>query len=167
MTKPVIRAMTSADVDAVAEVHVRGTRAGCAGIMPADHLASLDPAVFAARRRAVAADPLRHTLVADRDGLVVGFVSFGPDREDAALAEIYAIYVDPVAWGTDAGHRLLDAAFTVLMTGHPSVRLWVLAANGRARRFYERAGMSTDGVTVVHRAGAGIELPKLRYTRPL
>lgn len=165
MTESVIRAMTSTDVDFVAAVHVRATQAGYAGIMPADHLASLDPAIFAARRRAVLAQPGRHTLVASRHDRVVGFASFGPDREDSAFGELYAIYVDPPDWGTDSGWRLFQAACDGL--AFPVMRLWVLAANTRARRFYERAGMTTDGVTANHRAGAGVELPKLRYTRPL
>ncbi|WIM95385.1 GNAT family N-acetyltransferase [Actinoplanes oblitus] len=164
----VIRAQTADDIDAVAAVHVRSTRAGYAGIMPAGHLAALDPAVFAARRRSVLAESDRHTLVAERDGRIVGFVSFGPDREVATLGELYAIYVAPDAWGTEAGRLLFEAARDALRDRHyPEMRLWVLAANERARRFYERAGMTTDGVAVTHRAAAGIELPKLRYRRPL
>ena|SRR5689334_14410914 len=172
MTESVIRALTSADVDAVAAVQVRGTRAANAGIMPEAHLASLDPAVFAARRRTRLAQPGRQTVVAVRAGRIAGFAGFGPDREDPRLGELYAIYVDPDAWGSDAGRRLFEAARHGLASprpgpAFPAMRLWVLAANGRARRFYERAGMTTDGVTVTHRAGSGIELPKLRYTRPL
>ncbi|BCY14431.1 GNAT family N-acetyltransferase [Actinoplanes sp. L3-i22] len=185
MTESVIRALTSADVDAVAEVHVRGTRAANAGIMPAAHLAALDPAVFAARRRTDLArftlalpgptglaGPGRQTVVAVRDDRVIGFAGFGPDREDPRLGELYAIYVDPDAWGSDAGRLLFETARHGLASpprgpAFPAMRLWVLAGNARARRFYERAGMTTDGVTVTHRAGAGIELPKLRYTRPL
>jgi GNAT superfamily N-acetyltransferase len=168
MTESVIRALTAADVDAVAAVHVRGTRAANAGIMPAAHLASLDPAVFAARRRADLGGSGRQTVVAIRDDRIVGFAGFGADREDPGLGELYAIYVDPDAWGTDAGWRLFEAARHGLTgLGFAVMRLWVLAANRRARSFYERAGMTTDGVTVPHRAGAGIELPKLRYTGPL
>ncbi|BCJ42375.1 N-acetyltransferase [Actinoplanes ianthinogenes] len=164
----VIRAETATDVDAVAAVHVRATRASYAGIMPDEHLAALDPAVFAARRRSVRADPERQTLVAERDGRIVGFASFGPDREEPALGELYAIYVDPDEWGGDAGRLLFTAVRQSLHDRkYPEMRLWVLAGNERARRFYERSGMTTDGVPATHRAGAGIELPKLRYRRPL
>ncbi|AEV88078.1 yuaI-like N-acetyltransferase [Actinoplanes sp. SE50] len=163
-----VRPQTDADIEAAAAVHVRSTRASYAGLLPAEHLAALDPAVFAQRRRAMAAKPEVHTLVAERDGRIVGFSSFGPDREDPALAELYAIYADPDSWGTDAGWRLFDESRRVLAeAGYPEVRLWVLAANERARRFYERAGMTTDGVPATHRAAAGIELPKLRYRGPL
>ncbi|GAA2671020.1 N-acetyltransferase [Actinoplanes palleronii] len=163
-----IRAQTEADFDAVAGVHVRSTRASYAGLLPAAHLASLDPAVFAGRRRALHGQPGRHTLLTDRDDRITGFASFGPDREDPALGELYAIYVDPPAWGTDTGWRLFTAARRVLRDeGYPAMRLWVLAANDRARRFYQRAGMTTDGVPATHRAAVGVALPKLRYRCPL
>ncbi len=159
---------TEADLDAVAAVHVRSTRASYAGLMPAAHLASLDPAVFAARRRSVQGQPGRYTLVAEESRRIVGFASFGPDRDDPGPGELYAIYVDPDEWGTDAGWRLFAEARRILKDdGYPEIRLWVLAANERARRFYERAGMTTDGVPAPHRLDAGVELPKLRYRAPL
>ncbi|WP_436527066.1 N-acetyltransferase family protein [Actinoplanes sp. HUAS TT8] len=169
MTESVIRAMTSADFDAVAEVHVRSIRASYAGLMPEAHLATLDPALFAGRRRATHGQPGWHTVLAERSGVLVGHATCGPDREDPGIGELYSIYVDPLAWGTDAGWRLFSATVRTLTgEGYPEMRLWVLAANSRARRFYERAGMNTDGVTATHRIlDAGIELPKLRYTRPL
>ncbi len=73
--------------------------------------------------------------------------------------------MEPAVWGSDAARLLFEAVSRALP--YPVMRLWVLAGNARARRFYERAGMTTDGVPATHRAGAGIELPKLRYTRPL
>jgi GNAT superfamily N-acetyltransferase len=157
------------DFEAVAAVHVRSIQASYAGLMPDDRLTALDPAVFAGRRRATHGLPGRHTLVAERDGRIVGLASFGPDRDDATLGELYSIYVDPDVWGTGTGRRLFAEARRILAgEGYPEIRLWVLAANERARRFYRRAGMTTDGVPVTHRlVDAGIELPKLRYRGPL
>ena len=164
-----IRVQTEADFDAVAAVHVRSIRASYAGLLADDHLATLDPAVFAGRRRATHGQPGWHTLLAERDGVIVGLAALGPDRDDAALGELYSIYVDPDSWGTDAGWRLFAEAIRILTgEGYPEMRLWVLAANERARRFYERAGMTTDGLPATHRfLDAGVELPKLRYRRPL
>ncbi|GAA2862366.1 N-acetyltransferase [Actinoplanes cyaneus] len=169
MTTTAIRELTPADIDPVAAVHVRSIQASYAGLLPDGHLATLDPAVFAGRRRATLGQPGRHTVVADRDGVLVGHAGVGPDREDPAAGELYSIYVDPGSWGTGAGRLLFLAARRILAAdGYSEMRLWVLAGNERARRFYERAGMTTDGVTATHRLiDAGIELPKLRYRGPL
>ncbi|MFI1989275.1 GNAT family N-acetyltransferase [Actinoplanes sp. NPDC020271] len=169
MTVSAIRELTPADIDPVAAVHVRSIQASYAGLLPEAHLATLDPAVFADRRRTGLGQPGTHTVVAERDGVLVGHASAGPDREDPAVGELYSIYVDPGSWGTDAGRLLFLAARRILAgDGYPEMRLWVLAGNERARRFYERAGMTTDGVTATHRLhDAGIELPKLRYRSPL
>ena len=88
------------------------------------------------------------------------------------IGEVTAIYVDPPHWGTGAGRALMDAACGRLVErGFTTVRLWVLAANHQARRFYERAGFVPDGATAGYPVGrpdgSVIELPEVRYTREL
>ena len=88
------------------------------------------------------------------------------------IGEVTAIYVDPPWWGTGAGQALMDAARQRLTErGFTTVRLWVLAANHQARRFYERSGFALDGATagypVARADGSIIELPEVRYARPL
>ncbi|MGX6602629.1 N-acetyltransferase family protein [Micromonosporaceae bacterium Da 78-11] len=170
-----IRPITDADVDAVAEVHVRTWQAGYAGIVPAEHLAALEPAAFAERRRQHRPRAGEHTLVADVDGTVVGFVAFGPYRLahdeglDSRMGELYAIYVHPDHWGEGAGRRLIEAAKAGLAdAGFPDMRLWVLADNDRARRFYERAGLTPDGAIDYYTPGStGVRLPEMRYATAL
>ncbi len=164
-----IRPITDADIDAVAEVHVRAWQAGYAGIVPADYLAALDPAVFAQRRRVYARHPGARTLVAELDGTLIGFAAVGPDRADPRVGELYAVYVDPDSWGAGAGRRLIEAAKIVLTeAGFPAMRLWVLTGNHRARRFYERAGLRPDGETDYYTPGdTGVQLPEMRYVTPL
>jgi GNAT superfamily N-acetyltransferase len=166
---PEIRPLTDADIDAVARIHVRSWQAAYAGIVPADYLASLDPAVLAERRRRRSRTPGTHTLVAELDRRVIGFATFGPDRDDPRTGELYAIYVDPESWGAGAGRRLIEAAQGVLTeAGFPGMRLWVFTANDRARRFYERAGLRPDGETHYYTPGdTGVQLPELRYATPL
>ncbi|GAB3801767.1 GNAT family N-acetyltransferase [Micromonospora zhanjiangensis] len=151
-----IRRETVDDADAVAAVHVRGWRFGYAGIVPEEVLARLNPAVWAQRRRdldTAAGDHPFTTLVAEDDGAVTGFVTFGPyrnqqDPDDLVLGrgEVLSMYVEPARWGTGVGRSLLAGALAGLR-GHgcADVRLWVLADNARARRFYERAGLRADG----------------------
>ncbi|MCW3813420.1 GNAT family N-acetyltransferase [Micromonospora sp. DR5-3] len=150
------------DAAAIAEVHVRGWQAGYAGIMPDEVLRRLNPAAWAQRRRDLGtADPAHPftTLLAEVDGAVAGFATFGPYRNnqdrgdlDPAYGEILAMYVEPTHWGAGTGRALLAAARAGLAErGWTEYRLWVLSDNARARRFYERAGLSPDGTESVYR----------------
>lgn len=173
-----VRTETDDDVDAVAAVHVRAWQAGYAGLMPAEVLASLDPAARAAerRRRRAVGGPFT-TMVAEVDAVVVGFATVGPyrigrdrDRLDPAYGEILAVYVEPAQWGNGIGSALLsDAAVHLRERGFTEARLWVLEDNVRARRFYERAGLFPDGersVFALRRATGQppVEIPEVRYT---
>jgi GNAT superfamily N-acetyltransferase len=111
---------------------------------------------------------------------VVGYASFGPEVDVLApwppplttagaagqVAELYALYVHPAWWSTGTGRALMDRALArTAKAGYPSITLWVLEANARARRFYERAGFSPDGASnVLVRLGGVIEI---RYRRSL
>src|ERR671912_596226 len=49
-------------------------------------------------------------------------------------------------WGTGVGRALMTTACDHLADGGRNhLRLWVLADNARARKFYERAGLAADG----------------------
>jgi ribosomal protein S18 acetylase RimI-like enzyme len=174
MSDLVVRPATVADLPAVARVRVRSWQAGYAGILPAEFLSSLDVDEDLVRRRQVFAEyaAVVDTLVAVRDGVVRGFTSFGPYRVEQAArpiprggeGEIYAIYVDPEYWGAGAGRMLLTEALKWLRErGFAPVRLWVLAGNNRARRFYAAAGFVADGATDTF-SRAGFAAPEVRYT---
>jgi ribosomal protein S18 acetylase RimI-like enzyme len=172
----VLRPLTDADIDAVAAMNVRTWQAGYAGIMPAEILDALDPAEFAEIRRARTAPPGAQTLVAEDGGTIVGFTSFGPHPRQHGgaeyadgIGEIYAIYVAPERWGTGAGGALMAAARAALTAaGHSEMRLWVLAENHRARRFYERAGLVPDGARGTFTPPGGTaELDEVRYAMRL
>lgn len=121
---------------------------------------------------------------------VVGYAAFGPERTvtapepgspsaaagdvppltEAGLAgevgELYAIYTDPAWWSTGTGRSLMAASVRGLQeAGYQRAVLWVLAANARARRFYEIAGWAPDGADNVL-AGLGGVL-EVRYARSL
>lgn len=167
---PEIRPMAENDIDEVARLHVRSWQAGYAGIIPADFLASLDPAVFAARRRAQPVPAGSGSLVATVDGRIAGLAGFGPYRPeqgevDPTMGELYAIYVDPEHWRAGIGRRLHAAAVADLTgSGFRGMRLWVLEENHRARRFYEWTGMRPDGAHQLWTPrGTSHELPEVRY----
>jgi GNAT superfamily N-acetyltransferase len=55
--------------------------------------------------------------------------------------EIVGLHVLPSEWGQRIGSALHDAALAMLSgEGHRTAGLWVIAANQRARRMYERRG---------------------------
>ena len=168
------------DAEAIARVHVHGWQSGYAGIMPTEVLARLNPAAWAQRRRDLGTADPEHpftTLVAEDGGTIVGFTTFGPYRNnqdrgdlDPAHGELLAIYVEPACWGSGVARTLLAAARDGLAErGWTGYRLWVLADNARARRFYERAGHSPDGEESTYAVPLSGGLPplllrELRYT---
>jgi ribosomal protein S18 acetylase RimI-like enzyme len=87
------------------------------------------------------------TYVAEIDGEIAGFVAVGPSRDEGSDGELFAIYVHPDHWGTGVGRALIEKGEAHLRArGHEEAILWVLDDNPRARRFYELAGWSDDGV---------------------
>ena len=77
---------------------------------------------------------------------------------------MYAIYVLPGQWSSGAGRALMDAVLSLAAgQDYTDVSLWVLEANARARRFYDKAGFRLTG-----RAGVlgGLRgLTQVRYRR--
>lgn len=161
-----IRRAAVEDADPIAAVHVASWREAYAQELPAEYLAGLDVAARARTWRETLASHGSTVLVAEDQGRVVGFASFGPARdEDAPLGaqELYAIYLEPSAWGhgiardlmrTVVGHVGEDAVLT----------LWVLASNDRARHFYRRHGFQPDGVEHLEEIG-GTPVLEVRYRR--
>ncbi|MEV6547164.1 GNAT family N-acetyltransferase [Streptomyces sp. NPDC051597] len=170
---PHVRDMTAADCEAVAAARVTGWRTAYRGLVPQTYLDALSVERDAERRREQLArgDGSVVHLVAERAGEVIGWGCGGPYREESgartADGEVYALYVRPDHWSTGAG-RLLLAGLTarVAAQGHPRLLLWVLKANDRARRFYERAGFAPDGAEEDFVAD-GIAVPEVRYVRRL
>jgi GNAT superfamily N-acetyltransferase len=99
-----------------------------------------------------------------------GQASASPGLTEAGLVgqvgEVYALYVAPEWWSTGTGRSLMSCAVAALTdAGYERSVLWVLAANARARRFYEKAGWASDGVSNVLEGLGGVV--EVRYTRPL
>lgn len=84
-------------------------------------------------------DPAVTTLVAEREAHPVGYIAFTDDQIDS-------LFVLPDAQAAGVGSALLDAAVDAQRAaGTQQSRLWVLAKNRPARRFYERRGWYADG----------------------
>jgi GNAT superfamily N-acetyltransferase len=152
----------------VGSLHCRSRTAAYAGILSAETMGRLTAdALIAWWVERWKWERETHRLgAAEVDGRMAGFTYVGPS-ETAGAAELYAIHVEPDLVGTGVGRLLMEHAFGDLTAvGGDRAVLWVLEANERARRFYDRGGWKPDGATRVE-AVNGEPVPQLRYSRPL
>lgn len=167
-----IRPAVPDDARRIAEVHVASWRDAYRGLLSDEYLERLSVEEREARRLATIADPApgSGTLVAEQGGEIVGFASFSASRDEDApdtVGEVPAIYVDPGAVGTGVGRELFAAVSEALRdAGYARATLWVLEANERARRFYEKAGWTWDGARSRHDFDCANE-PVVRYAKDL
>ena len=165
-----IREASLDDARAIAEVHVASWRWAYRGQLPDETLAALDVAEREARWREVISDPATIMLVAVDDEAIVGFVSGGATGDADAppgTGELHAIYLEETAAGKGVGRALLDRATDGMRSaGLSRASLWVLEANERARRFYERSGWTWDGTRSSHQVQCA-RAPIVRYAREL
>lgn len=81
------------------------------------------------------------------DGEPIGMVRVATG---AAEPELISMWVAPQARGTGAAAELVGAVLTwARRHDHPTVRLHVIATNGRAHRLYTRMGFQDTGVREV------------------
>jgi RimJ/RimL family protein N-acetyltransferase len=169
-----IRRAALDDSEQIAACHVRTWQAAYAHVLPAEYLASFDPAEWAQRRRSLMAGrtPPTEVFVAEVAGEMIGHVAVGPFRDEdgilqEGIGEVMAIYVVPEHWSAGAGVALMQAGVDHLV-GHglSEIRLWVIADNPRARRFYERFGFLLDGASRLQPIGPGYEdRPPIKHVR--
>lgn len=166
-----IRPATPDDAHGIAVVHVRAWQQAYRGLMPQPVLDGLSIAEREAGWARLLAETPRasQTIVAEREGEIAGWASFGDarDAEAPGSGELWGIYAHPDAWSTGVGHALITAVEDALRSDdHETAYLWVLEGNARAASFYERHGWaSDDGRKVDHRPG--LELHELRHVKRL
>ncbi len=167
----VVRAAEREDADGITDVHVASWRGGYAHVLPDSVLYAddFDEVRRSSWRRWRFSPGLRVAVATTEGDRIVGFASFGPERERArgftGRGEVWAFYVDPEAWGTGVADALMEHAETRLRTeAFDTAVLWVLKDNPRARRFYERHGWSATGIggTIDIR---DITLPEVEYRK--
>ncbi len=164
-----IRRATVEDAEALARLHVDAWRVAYRGLVPDSRLDSLDYERRATRfREQLAGHGLEtapskeETYVAERGGEILGFVTLGAcrdaDVDPQRVGEIWGIYLAPQHWRQGAGRRLCRFAEGLLASrGCVEIKLWVLAGNVRARRFYEAMGFAADGAVKVLDLDAPLE----------
>jgi ribosomal protein S18 acetylase RimI-like enzyme len=166
-----VRPVAAADIESVARLHVGAWQAAYRGLLPDAFLDALSVERREAMwRRTVEANDAP-SLVAEKDGAIVGFLLGGPARDEDiredTTGEIYALYVAPERWNTGAGAQLMHHGLSVLREqGCQEVILWVLRGNERAIRFYERMGFRCDGSEKIDDHD-GVIFEEIRYRRSM
>jgi ribosomal protein S18 acetylase RimI-like enzyme len=163
-----IRQAVPDDAEAVERVRLAGWQTAYRGAIPDSYLDAM--VVNAGRRRAHLAGPPDGFIagVAVAGDAVIGWVSAGPcrdeDRREPGQGEVFACYVHPDWWRHGAGRLLMEHALAALHeAGRDDVTLWVLEANDRARRFYDRFGFVPDGERMLRDFGESVA--EVRYWR--
>jgi GNAT superfamily N-acetyltransferase len=154
----VIRPVRAADARALAELEVRAWRWAYTDIVPEDAMITVEE-----REARWSGRSAQGAWVAEVEGRLAGVVQARPDRDDPSVGLIHGWYVEPAAQGAGIGTALYEHAVARLReAGFAEAVLWVFAANGHARGFYERRGWTADGAT-----GTAAEVPELRYRKAL
>jgi ribosomal protein S18 acetylase RimI-like enzyme len=167
----IIRRAVAADASRIAVVHVRSRRWAYRGIVSDAYLDAMSVSERETmHRERLNAEGDWRTWVAEKQGVVIGFVSTCPSRDADATpltAEVARVFVAPEAAGLGVGSALLAHAIVDLSKrGYACATLWVLGESQRARRFYERQGWTSDGAVTSWDMG-GDQFEVLRYRRLL
>lgn len=182
MVDPEVRWANSDDAREVAVVHVDSWRAAYPGLIDQPVLDALDvderangwsrwlaSSLSGEQTDDSLSEPHR-MLVAESDGHVVGWATFGAGRDQGAAhhGELAGLYVHPDHWSARIGHALLARVERELVAGGwAEAYLWVLRGNVRAACFYERHGWAADGVEKIVEGGGSAKLTESRRVRRL
>jgi GNAT superfamily N-acetyltransferase len=166
----IVRDAEPDDAAAVAGVHVRSWQAAYRGLIPDAYLDALRPEDRMARYTFGSADPdAPATIVAVEEGVIRGFATTGPSRDDdtPGAGELVGLYLDPDAWGLGVGRRLMaEARDRLVRRGFSDAILWVLVGNERAERFYRIDRWISDGQRRSEEIW-GVTVDEVRYRRLL
>ena len=170
-----IRPASSEEIEALAALHVRTWQEAYAGLMPDEYLRTLKPSDRLPVWKRLFADDRVTVFVVESDGELIGFSCGGPsDNEDAdaTTGELWSIYLLKQYWGKGIGKQLHDTLIDHLRDcGFQKLTLWVLEANKRTRRWYERQGWELEGSRKTDERfgprGAPLSLSEVRYAKEL
>jgi len=171
-----IRNATPADAEDLAKVRVKSWQTAYKGLLPDEVLDSLDLEENTSRFLRRLENPGDYTSedwVFERDGCVIGWLSWMPGRDadvdSEAVAELLALYALPEVFGQGIGHALMEAFLTKLrsLNSYKKVTLWVLEENKGAIGFYERHGFEADGRTKDLVMGGEVLAQEIRFVKDL
>ncbi|MGC3874526.1 N-acetyltransferase family protein [Halomonas sp. GXIMD04776] len=166
-----IEPATIEDARAIADIHIEAWRAAYRSIVSTDYLDTLSIEEKASVWRKAIIGGTPQLLVARIEDEIVGWIAFGPCRDEGAKddeGEIWSLYVKPACWSKGARRQLWCQAREYLIAqGFKTVRLWVLADNAQAIGFYRAMGFVCQSETPQKFFLNGQSLWELCYARTL
>ena len=144
--KILIRPAAAGDETNLAKVHIQAWQEAYKGLLPKDYLDSLSSELTGRIEMwtSILRSPKRWAWVAEGSDGIVGFVLFGPPRDEnrETFVELGAIYLLASEKGKGTGFSLLSAGFNKMKDlGFKKAYCWVLE-NNPTIKFYERSGAS-------------------------
>ncbi|MEN9660063.1 MAG: hypothetical protein RL571_3528 [Pseudomonadota bacterium] len=159
------------DAPAIAAIHIQAWQAAYKDIIAADYLAALSLEQRTTMWQQKIAKGDSTLLVAKLNHTLLGWLSYGPSRDQDASAidaEIWAIYVTSEAWSSGEGRALvLQAKILLQASGFKTCSLWVFPQNDRAIKFYTAAGVVHDGVAAKSFTLGSQTRQEIRFISPL
>lgn len=138
-----IRDSVIEDAYRVAQVRVRSWQSNYSKILDPKFLEGMSIESSFQKRLSIIKSAIHSNLVAEYEGVVIGFSDAGESRnpKNKKEAEIYALYIDDDFKGNGVGSKLLEQQMRILKSqGYESLVIWVLKENQPACSFYKSKG---------------------------
>ena len=161
-----IRRAKHGDEEQIAKVHIQSWQETYKGLVSKDYLDKL-PEELVERIETwknILNSPNRWAWVATVSDSIVGFILFGPPRDEdrETFIELGAIYLLSEKKGKGIGFALLSSGFEFMKTlNYQKAYCWVLE-NNPSTLFYEKCGANCFGQTKMEET-AGQDLKELAY----
>ena len=160
------REATEMDVEAIATLHADSWRRNYRGAYSDEFL---DREVFGERRaawteRLTRPSPLDHTVVAEHEGAIAGFVHTILDHDPVWGALLDNLHVAKEEQRRGIGTQLMARSAEAVLSRAESAQLhlWVLESNRAAQAFYRTRGAQYAGSEISEPPGGG-RIVGLRY----
>lgn len=156
-----IRVATVDDASAIAMIHIDSWRYAYQDIFPKKIISQLSFEKREVYWRDSLAKKEFHTILAESSAGIIGWASFGLDRDspdNTEAGELHAIYVSPASLFSGTGKALLAQVETVLRAeGRKFICVGVLKKNLPALRFYTSLNFRHLKEKTIERGGEEFE----------
>lgn len=151
-----VRTAVPDDGAVLAEIMVRSFRTAFSGLISAETLERCaDLSNCTAMLTQVCKPPAMHSYLALMDGTPCGELFW----QDGETAELIALHSLPDVWGSGVGAALLKQALAdMAASGTKRMCLWAFRENRRARRFYEKHGLTATGEERISQFDGAVEV---------